>query len=65
MRKFFEQTLSSERGVAVATSLLATLAYCGAIVVVCVVLSVATTQKDDSSLARSGASPDASNGMPL
>ena len=65
MRKFFENTLSRESRAAIATSVLATIAYCGAIVVVCVVLSLAGARKDDSSLARSGASPNTPASMPL
>jgi hypothetical protein len=65
MRIFFQNIFSSETHVALATSLLATITYCGAIVAVCVVLSLATARKDDSPLARSGASPDAATGMPL
>jgi hypothetical protein len=65
MRKFFEHTLSSESRVAIATSLLATIAYCGAIMVVCVVLSLVGAQKDDASLARGGTTSDVPSSMPL
>jgi hypothetical protein len=65
MQKSSQNKLSPTDRRAIATSFLATIACFAAIVVVCVVLSLTRARKDASSIALSGASPDARTSMLL
>jgi hypothetical protein len=66
MQSNFRRILSSDDRAAIFSSLLAGAAYCGAIVLVCVVFALATgSWKTDGSVAHSKAIPDGSTSMPL
>ena len=58
-------TLSSDDRTAIFSSILATLTYCGAIVLVCVALSAAGGNSMDGSVAQIHTIPNVSTGMPL
>jgi hypothetical protein len=66
MQSNFRRILSSDDRAAIFSSLLAGATYCGAIVLVCVVIALATGHsRTDSPVARSNAIPDVSTSMPL
>jgi len=58
-------TLSSDDRSVIFSSILATLTYCGAIVLVCVALSAVSGRSTDDSFAQIHTIPNASTGMPL
>jgi hypothetical protein len=59
------KTLSSDDRATIFSSILATLTYCGAIVLVCVALSAVGEKSMDGSVAQIHAIPNVSTGMPL
>ena len=65
MQKPFEHTLSPESRAAISTSLLAALAYCSAIAIVCVALSFASPHSRDEARVTRGTIADFTIGLPL